>query len=301
MAKSTVQIMSVVDFARTIPTLVPVVGVGGVSKEPALSIAQATAQRIISARFPWKWNRLAAPNIYSVALQQDYCTAPSITNLAWLENCQRQMNLVSNPPGRIFPVEAVRDIPPTSHQDFPTRVCWIPNSMAQTGTWAANTAYQNGANAKNIPNSALTQITDSNGNIQVATTFGTSGAVQPAWNTTISGTTADGSVVWTMADPNGVAFRFDSIPPAGSVTWQLTLAYQQKPPVYTALTNALGIPDDLAWVFREGFVALCMRHAGDPRWPQQEQKFALALQEALGAADREPEGFRFVPDIGLLG
>lgn len=40
-------------------------------------------------------------------------------------------------------------------------------------------------------------IQDTNLNIQKATTFGKTGSVQPAWNGTTGGTTADGTVVWT--------------------------------------------------------------------------------------------------------
>ena len=41
-------------------------------------------------------------------------------------------------------------------------------------------------------------IADGNGNIQRCTTAGTSGAVAPAWATTIGATTTDGSAGWTL-------------------------------------------------------------------------------------------------------
>lgn len=40
-------------------------------------------------------------------------------------------------------------------------------------------------------------IQDPFGNIQKATTFGSTGATEPSWNTTTGGTTSDGTVVWT--------------------------------------------------------------------------------------------------------
>jgi|ERR1035441_8138773 hypothetical protein len=52
--------------------------------------------------------------------------------------------------------------------------------------WAPSTAYAFNA-----------EVTDPAGNIQEATTAGTSGATAPAWNDTVGGTTNDGSVVWT--------------------------------------------------------------------------------------------------------
>jgi hypothetical protein len=45
-------------------------------------------------------------------------------------------------------------------------------------------------------------IGDANVNIQKVTTAGTSGAVEPAWNATVGGTTTDGTVTWTNQGPN---------------------------------------------------------------------------------------------------
>lgn len=53
--------------------------------------------------------------------------------------------------------------------------------------WQANTNYPNAGYA----------IVDSNGNMQSVTTPGTSGATVPTWNTSIGGTTVDGTVTWT--------------------------------------------------------------------------------------------------------
>lgn len=52
--------------------------------------------------------------------------------------------------------------------------------------WAANTYY-----------STSYLIQDENGNIEKATTFGTTGATEPTWNHATGGTTSDGTVVWT--------------------------------------------------------------------------------------------------------
>jgi hypothetical protein len=60
-----------------------------------------------------------------------------------------------------------------------------------SGTWKATKAFA--LNAK---------IGDSNSNLQKATTAGTSGAAEPTWNTTVGGTTTDGTVTWTNLGPN---------------------------------------------------------------------------------------------------
>lgn len=46
-------------------------------------------------------------------------------------------------------------------------------------------------------------ITDSNGNLQVCTTAGTTNnTAEPTWNQTVAGTTTDGTAVWTLQGPS---------------------------------------------------------------------------------------------------
>ena len=59
---------------------------------------------------------------------------------------------------------------------------------ASFGQWAAGTGII-----------LRTAILDSNGNIQIATTAGQSGSVEPSWTLTTGATTDDGGVVWTNA------------------------------------------------------------------------------------------------------
>ena len=57
-------------------------------------------------------------------------------------------------------------------------------------TWAASSNY-----------SAGQIVIDGNGAIQVVITAGTTGAASPAWNTTVAGTTTDGTVTWMNNGP----------------------------------------------------------------------------------------------------
>lgn len=56
-----------------------------------------------------------------------------------------------------------------------------------SSSWQPNTFYSNSL-----------VIVDSNGNLQKITTAGKSGATAPTWNSTLNGTTTDGTVTWTM-------------------------------------------------------------------------------------------------------
>lgn len=53
----------------------------------------------------------------------------------------------------------------------------------------------------NFPYAINVRVLDSNNNQEEATVSGTSGATQPVWNTTVGGTTNDGTVVWTNEGP----------------------------------------------------------------------------------------------------
>ncbi len=75
-------------------------------------------------------------------------------------------------------------------------VTWIDQGVLHATTisgWIANHSYA----------TATDRIIDSNGNVEVSTTTGTSGGSQPTWSTTPGGTTAEGpdTLVWTNAGP----------------------------------------------------------------------------------------------------
>jgi len=63
-----------------------------------------------------------------------------------------------------------------------------PSGLATPSTWASAHAYSLGTYVK---------PSVSTGYYYVVTTAGTSGGTEPVWNTTIGGTTTDGSVTWT--------------------------------------------------------------------------------------------------------
>ena len=86
----------------------------------------------------------------------------------------------------------------TNDGTAPTTVVWIDEGVLDATTisaWQANHSY----------GTATDRILDSNGNVQISKTTGTSGASAPAFNTTPGGTTPDGpdTLVWTNAGPVG--------------------------------------------------------------------------------------------------
>lgn len=71
-------------------------------------------------------------------------------------------------------------------------VTW--KNVGPLGTWIASNAFENPS-----------VIVDSNSNIQLVTTAGTSGATVPSWNATFAATTTDGTITWTNIGQGNIA------------------------------------------------------------------------------------------------
>jgi hypothetical protein len=80
------------------------------------------------------------------------------------------------------------------------------------------------------------------------------------------------------------------------------IAYQRRPPRFTTLQQTLSpIPDELAYLFREGFLAKCLQHANSPRAVQQNQMWHEQIEQAIRAGEREEQAWSIVPDTGMAG
>lgn len=98
------------------------------------------------------------------------------------------------------------------------------------GAWKPNTAYV--VNAK---------VLDPNGNTQQATTGGISGSSAPTWNTTINGTTTDGTVVWTNEGPPAPT----TLPVIGTASGTVyTPAAKVSPRLHSSGMQVITVPGD---------------------------------------------------------
>lgn len=400
---STLTVQDLITSARAYPELTPVLGTGGWEREPALSIINDVMQRFLSQGLDWKFNRGYIPPFLTIALQQDYVT--NIVDLSWLEQMWRcDINNTANPnaPKPIFGMETVRDLSQSAYQGVPFNCSWLPNSLAVTGVWQANTAYSAAYGVAQTPATPFQQFIDSNGNILYIDSasmglnisspgvsgsggsvnlppgnpFGISGSVQPSlppnsWaavtQTSLSSNTAtyiannnfiagqrvtvngcrngngifnvtnqpivaatptqftlvinngnqivpafienasaglnvvDGTVRWTVANPNAVAMRLAPLPAFSGIAWLLFPVYQRKPPIITSLQQTLyPIPDEYAYLFRQGFIAFCKEHAGTKDARDAYVKWEEMVMNALRSGDREREDASFYPSESIM-
>ena len=312
MASSTISTQSLIDYARVFPWAIPVTGVAGYGLEPALSFANDVMQKIISQANPWKWNSNPVPIFYTQPYQQDYPTNISQNVMGWLESATLiDINNTQSPKPQP-PVLCVARLLPVDYCGVPTEICWVPNTTAIFGVWPGNnqvytdpvTNDQTGIGGP--ANNPVTAIIDPNGNIQLVTTYGTTLAAGvpnwPAAGATVGTTTPDGTVVWTLMDPNGVSIRLNALATNESQVFQITPIYQQKPPVISTLSQTFApIPDDLGYLIKQGFMAYCSKIVDRQRFNEEFPQWLADIQEAMVGSDREPQEYSVYPAESLQG
>jgi len=302
-------------YGRLYPWTTPVLSVPGSSDEPTLTFLDDIVKKIMSKSNPWPWNEALAPTFFTQPYQQDYPTSISQNVMGWLQNCTMiDINNVTTSSKNQPPLQCVARLLPQWIPGYPTKICWIINSSAQLGVWPGpGVVYQNplaasqgGPTLGGPGNNPLAAIKDTNGNIQVVTAYGTTGqaatgASAPAWPSAgaAAGTnTTDGTqgLVWTVQDPNGIAFRLDQVASFGSQVFQIAPVYQLKPPNITSLGQTIApIPDDLSYLVKRGFLAYCYEQVDHAKFTIAYAEWQAAIKDALGASDREDQEFGFYP------
>jgi hypothetical protein len=316
---SNIQLQQIVDEVSVIGSLNPVLkNTGGYADQPALTIGNIVMRELISARFPWKWNRVKIPPFILTPLQQDYASL-NIFDIGWLESGVRIDINNSQVPPPSWPIVAVRDLAMDNIQGgFPGQFCWFPNDQLEYNPWPGpGIIYTNPIGPQAQNNNYYTNIMDAEGNILVLTKYGTTGPIPPLvppWGGPgpappfypAGVVIDDGTVQWTVADPRAQGFRFLPRPPTGGNVWLCRLFAQKKAPLpFVNLSDYLDpIPDDYSNWFTDGFIAYAHRYASNPdvaaRFDQARQKWLEAVGQAAKQGDREDESKGFYPDQGIM-
>jgi len=104
---------------------------------------------------------------------------------------------------------------------------------------------------------------------------------------------------WLKDTGTQITFRLDR--PAGSFVWRIYPVYQKKAPLKTALANTWSpIPDELAYVYRQGVLAYAYRHVDDGKFQVEYARFQQFINKALGLADAEHNAEGFYPSTPIM-
>lgn len=343
-SQSTITLQRILDKILPLGDINPVlVNVSGYQLEPFLTICTDVMNTIYAQPFPYKWNEIKIPDFYTNSFQQDYALVnpdgSSFYNVEWLERgiCIQQTSTALPKPwgyvecGRQL-TQATGTLTQVGTWNNPTfEANTFPNYMLYYGTWGASST--SGPTLGNDPgpgsvytspllqntqaSNPITQIQDTNGNLQVVTTYGTCGLVQPTWPATNAapGTqTQDGTTVWTVVDPNGIGIRVLPVPSQSGVVFQFKLVGQMPAPNFDLNTgkNKLNLnqtlspfPDKYEPYFRAGVIAQCYRYAVNEKTQAKFEKnwqlWLGSLKDLRELQDRELEENRFTPERGIMG
>ena len=335
-SNSSYDLQSVVDIASANGDTAPALATGGFSQQPAIQIANMVWQTMINGGpngqpFNWKWNRFNVTPFPTISWQQDYFV-PGLVQLAWLESAWGiQFTNTSQPKPKI-PLECHKDLMVTYQQTgYPGKVYWIPNRLAQVGTWGATeistptgqnnpgpgVVYTNPTTVTTQPSNPITVIADTFGNLWTVTTYGTCGNTNPFLSNlnpvyptltspaTVATTATDGGVVWTAVNPDGQAIRLNPIPPQQGMVWTINCVGQLRITQFTTLSQSLGVlPDDYYMYFVDGFLAQCYRRNPDPkiraRFKDEWAIWLKSLSDAVRQASHEQDDFGFVPSEPIM-
>lgn len=306
-------------------------GAAGYSTEPVLTLANEVMSRILAENMPWKWNREIVPPFLTVSLQQDYCT--QLTDIGWLENgwiidINNSTSNNNGAPKPVRPLETVRDLTQTAVQNVPFQVSFIPNYQAYMGLWQPNTPYSCGYGVAELPRSPIQQFIDQNGNILYIDStnlglniessgytgdtlvppgffpYGVSGSIQPlAPAQATPGTLIqDGTVIWTVANPQAYSLRMSPVPALNGLEWLSVIQYQASPPQLINLQQKLDpIPFNMIYLFRAGLRSALTRENDLAKGNVMYAEWEEVLTKAVRAADRQQEDNVLYCDRTILG
>lgn len=333
---SSYTLQDVADIISANGDTAPSLATGGFSQMPMLQMSNKVLAAMLNGGpngqpMNWKWNRFNVTPFPTISWQQDYFV-PGLVQLAWLESAWGiQFTNTSQPKPKI-PLDVRKDLQVTYGQNgYPSKVCWIPASQAQTGTWGATelstptgqnnpgpgVVYTNPLTSVNQPSNPITNVTDAFGNLWVVTTYGTCGNTNPFLSnlnpvfptltspSTVATTATDGSVVWTAINPNGQAIRLNPIPPQQGQVWTINCVGQYRITQFTSLTQSLGVlPDDYYQTFVDGCIAEAYRRNPDAkirvRFKDEWNVWLKSLKDSFDFANKEQDDFGFVPSEPIM-
>lgn len=336
-SQSKITLQNILDKVLPLGDVNPVLNnVSGYQLEPFVTIVGDVYSEIVGLPFPHKWNEVKLPLFYTNSWQQDYAlvnpNGTSVYNVEWLER-GIVIDMTSNSIPKAWGyVECGRQLPQAtgtfiqpSAWRMPTFLAnWFPNYMLYYGTWGGTDAgspttgnnpgpgaiFTNPLNAtsNSQPNNPISQVLDPNGNLQVVTVYGTCGATTPNWppaNSAPGTQTTDGTVVWTVVDPNAIGIRIFPVPSQTGAVFQFNIIAQKPAKQFTSLQDTLDpFPDKYESYFRQGVIAQCYRYSSvasvQAKFEKNYQLWLKSLNDLKAMEDRETEENVFIPEQSIF-
>ncbi len=324
MSQSTITLQSVVNYSAIHAELLPIVGVGGFSNEPALSIANDVLCELLGQPFPWKFNRKFPQFFVTQQYKQDYKFAGAV---AWTNTGGAAIDLATN--NAITQSGAVTTVNTIESHNFAVGATLYQAGCTVSGynstvsvTLASGTQWTSVGTITAITSTSYTYTAANSG-------LGTSGAagitdlgwLESATMVNLNDTSAN-PYVWYlqavrtlepaswMQTPDRVSVLADD--GAGTITFRLryipgpqplavSVVYQKRPVLLTSLSSTWApFPDENAYVYRQLFLAAAFRYANSPRADVEYQKAQANIAKALGMNDREQSEEYITPDSPLV-
>lgn len=327
---STTTLQQVINVASTHIELLPISGVGGYTNEPALSLANDVMQTILSEPLDWKWNRAEMNMLVTSPNRQDYLFAGATFFVLSGVPMGVSIDLTSNNGLTISGATVtIKTLDPYNGSVGDVGyITGTGSNYDSTFTQNGNTSSWGGCTYTVTAISAdFKTITTTVSGGSPSGTSGAAGITNFGWlaagtcvnlntNTPILPTRHLEAVrdlqpfgyasywpekVAVISDLGTGVLKIRFYPVPGNTAWGVNLVYQKKAPLKTALSDTwTPMPDELAYCYRQGFLAKAYRYMNSPRAEVEEQKFQGAIRQALGADEREALPIQLYPETGFL-
>lgn len=317
---STLTIQQTVNIASTYTELIPLVGVGGISNEPALTIANETLNELLGEKHPWKFNRKDMNPLFTMRNRQDYQFAGACafglgdakgvsiglaSNNAITES-SFTVTVVTLDPHNFVPGDAFF-MTGNTVAAYNSTFTQTPDSSAWSGGWTilatpTSTSFTFTHASSGLAASGAAGISDF-GWLEYGIMVDPVEATSPQSVKHLQAVRMIQPVSMILT-PTKIAVITDlgtgvlkiRLGNPTSVREQITLTYQAKAPLLTLLSATWSpFPDELSHVYRQMFIAQSYRFANSPRSEVEYQKAQANIQKALGEDDRENSDEYIVP------
>lgn len=308
--------------------MIPVVGVGGISQEPALSLCNDVLQELLSAPYDWFFNRKtlapqtganpsglpanAIPAFTTVAYQQDYVCSGCAAFVSGKGVIPINATASANPGLTESGTTVTANTGDSGPHGFATNdSCQILNAdvSGYNGTFTITvtdtTHFTYTAGSSGLANSGGAGITDISWVSHCTLSdFNSTGTVKPYHDIEVVTSLFLESIIQPPMkicrlsdDETHTTSTFRVWPVPSSQVWGVFLNYQGKAPLKTALSQVWSPwPDELGYVLRAGLKWAILDHAEDPRAMNEKMIFDQKTLKALDIKGQEARHEQFFPD-----